>query len=95
MMATDYSCINLRHLTLALSLVTSCDDWKNVCWRSTFGWLRREFMSIGDQCDQMLEKKVAQFFPKVLPKSIQCCFFIRVRFFKIAQKVANHLGIFC
>ena len=44
------------------------------------------------QCDQMLEKKVAQFFHQKLPKSSQCSFYIRVRFFKIAQKVANHLA---
>ena len=90
-MATDYSCINLRHLTLALSLVTSCDDWKNVCWRSTFGWLRREFMSIGGQCDQMLEKKVAQFFKK-LPKKYPMQFFHKSEVFQNSPKSCKSFG---
>ena len=43
-----------------------------------------------NQCDQILEKKVAQyFFPKVAQKVAYA-----VRFFKISQKVANHLGFF-
>ena len=42
----------------------------------------------------MLEEKVAQNISKVDPKSRQCRFYIRVRFFTIAQKVAYHLGFF-
>ena len=42
----------------------------------------------------MLEKKMPNF-SKSCPKSSQCSFYLRVRFFKIAQKVAaNHLGFF-
>ena len=36
----------------------------------------------------------SEFVSKVDPKSRQCRFYIRVRFFTIAQKVAYHLGFF-
>ena len=40
-------------------------------------------------------EKVAQFFSKSCPKSSPCSFYIRVRFLRIAQKVANYWGFFC
>jgi len=48
------------------------------------------------QCDQMLEQKVAQMFPKVTQEAETAVLtYLRVRFFKIAQKVTNYLGYFC
>ena len=41
----------------------------------------------------MLEKKVAHFFPKVAQKVANTV--LRVRFSKVAQKVAKHICLFC
>ena len=45
--------------------------------------------------DRYLPSSVTRFFPKVAQKVANAVFCIRVRFFKKAQKVANHLGFFC
>ena len=45
-----------------------------------------------EQCDHMLELKLAQFVSKVANSVIK---YLRVKFFIIAQKVVNHLGFFC
>ena len=42
-----------------------------------------------------VEVKSSPIFFKSYPKSSQSSFYIRVRVFKIAQQVANHLGFFC
>ena len=48
------------------------------------------------QGDQILEYTVAKMFLKVAQKVATAFFtYLRARFYKIAQKVANHLGYFC
>ena len=49
-----------------------------------------------EQCNQMLQWKVAQFLFKSCRNNSHCiCFFLKVTFFKIAQKIAQNLGNFC
>ena len=46
----------------------------------------------GEQCDQMLEIKVAQFLPKVT-QNVFIVVLIKIDVFKIAQKVTKHREI--
>ena len=48
----------------------------------------------GSQCDQMLEYKVAQFYPKPAERWLKQFFSLKVTFFIKAQKLVNFWAIF-